>query len=144
MGEPLAMHTAISVIHAQQMVTTAIDRALRPFDLTFARYEVLMLLSFSKTGALPTTKMGERLMVHPTGITRLVDKLEEQGLVAREPHPDDRRSTLVRITRSGRRLGTQATDVLADMRFGIGLTGPDLEKLISLLAKLRTTPNTQS
>lgn len=139
------MHAAISVIHAQQLVTTAIDRALKPFELTFARYEVLMLLSFSKTGALPTTKMGERLMVHPTGITRLVDKLEEQGLVEREPHPADRRSTLVRITPAGRRLGTRATDVLADMRFGIGLAGQDLENLISLLGKLRnasTAPDT--
>src|SRR5262245_53466319 len=79
--EPLSMYAAVSIIHAQQVVTTAIDRALKPLGLTFARYEVLMLLSFSRTGALPITKVGERLLVHPTGITKLVDKLEAQQLV---------------------------------------------------------------
>src|SRR5690606_31439960 len=87
LDEPLSMYAAVSIIRAQQIVTTAIDRALKPLGLTFARYEVLMLLSFSRTGALPITKMGERLLVHPTGITKLVDKLEAYGLVRREPNP---------------------------------------------------------
>ena len=139
LDEPSAMHAAISIIHAQQLVVTAIDRSLKPLDLTFARYEVLMLLSFSNVGALPTTKMGERLMVHPTGITRLVDKLQQQGLVTREPHPVDRRSTLVRITPRGRSVADEATDVLVGIRFGIGLTGADLAKLTQLLGALRMT-----
>src|SRR5258708_3004530 len=81
--ESLAMAAATSVMRAQQIVSTAVDRALRPMGLTFARYEVLMLLSFSKEGMLPITRVGERLMVHPTGITKLVDKLEEHGFVRR-------------------------------------------------------------
>lgn len=137
LGEPDAMHAAISLIHAQQVVATAIDRALRPLDLSFARYEILMLLAFSRTGALPTTKMGERLLVHPTGITRLVDKLEQQGLVLREAHPDDRRSTLVRITVQGRSVGSEATAILGDMHFGMDLSGSDMKQLTALLAKLR-------
>ena len=77
------MYAAISLIHAQQVMSMAIDRALKPLGLTFARYEVLMLLSFSAAGSLPITKMGERLLVHPTGITRLVDKLVVGGFVER-------------------------------------------------------------
>src|SRR5437879_2427475 len=76
LGEPLAMTAAISVIRASQIVNTAVDRALRPLGLSFARYEVLMLLSFSRKGCLPITKIGDRLMVHPTGVSKLVDKLE--------------------------------------------------------------------
>src|SRR5690606_16627100 len=66
LDEPLAMAAATSIMRAQQLVATAVDRALRPLGLTFARYEVLMLLDFSRQGALPITKVGERLMVHPT------------------------------------------------------------------------------
>ncbi|HMJ77883.1 MAG TPA: MarR family transcriptional regulator [Iamia sp.] len=137
LGEDLAMATATSIIHAQQVVTTAIERALRPLDLTFARYEILMLLSFSRAGALPITKVGERLLVHPTGITKLVDKLEAQGLVRREPNPNDRRGVLARVTPEGRRVGTRASKVLAGVRFGADLPEEDLLQLVDLLRRLR-------
>lgn len=138
LDEPLPMYAAISIIHAQQLVSTAIDRALKPLGLTFARYEVLMLLSFSRSGALPITKVGERLLVHPTGITKLVDKLEAQELVRREANPDDRRGTLARLTPAGRRLGRRASKVLAEMRFGADLPEDDLEQLVELLRRLRS------
>lgn len=137
LGEDLAMATATSIIHAQQVVTTTIERALRPLDLTFARYEILMLLSFSRSGALPITKVGERLLVHPTGITKLVDKLEAQGLVRREPNPNDRRGVLVRVSPEGRRAGARASKVLAGVRFGADLPDEDLLQLVDLLRRLR-------
>jgi DNA-binding MarR family transcriptional regulator len=137
LGEPLAMSVTTSLIRAHQVVSSVVDRALKPLDLTFARYELLTLLSFSRTGALPITKVGERLMVHPTGITKLVDKLAEQGLVGREPNPDDRRGTLARITPAGRELAETASAVVAGVRFGADLPDDDLEELFTLLQKLR-------
>ena len=139
LDEPLSMTAATSIIHAQQVVSTAIDRALKPLGLTFARYEVLMLLSFSRTGALPITKIGERLLVHPTGITKLVDKLEAEDLARREPNPTDRRGTLVRITPTGLRLGKRASNIVGGIRFGADLPDADLEQLVSLLGRLRAT-----
>ena len=136
--EPLHMYAAISLVHAQQVVTTAIDRALKPLELTFARYEVLMLLSFSTTGSLPITKMGDRLLVHPTGITRLVDKLEAQGFVERRQHPDDRRSVLVAITAEGRRVAEDATDVLGGTEFGLPHPPGELDELVQLLERMRS------
>src|SRR5690606_26440298 len=109
----------------------------KPLGLTFARYEVLMLLAFSRTGALPITKVGERLLVHPTGITKLVDKLEAEQLVRREPNPDDRRGVLVRVTPAGRRLGRRASRVIATVRFGADLPDSDLEEIVELLGRLR-------
>jgi DNA-binding MarR family transcriptional regulator len=136
--EPLAMAAATSIMRAQQLVATAVDRALRPLGLTFARYEVLMLLAFSREGALPITKVGERLMVHPTGITKLVDKLEQQGLVRREAHPTDRRGTLAGITDDGRDLAAKATRAVTAVRFGADLEDDDdLEQLIVLVRRLR-------
>lgn len=137
LDEPIAMAAATSIIRAHQIVSTAVDRALRPLGLTFARYEVLMLLRFSRTGALPMTKVGDRLLVHPTGITKLVDKLENQGLVRREPNEQDRRGTLARITPAGRRLAERATRTVGEIRFGVPLDDPDLERLITLLRRLR-------
>lgn len=137
LDEPLAMTAATSIVHAQQLVSTTIDRAMKPLGLTFARYEVLTLLSFSKTGALPMTKVGQRLLVHPTGISKLVDKLESEDLVRREANPVDRRGTLVRITPSGRRLAKRGSKIAAAVRFGVDLGDEDLEQLSILLSRLR-------
>ena len=78
--------------------------ALRPTGLTFARYELLMLLLFSREGRLPMGKARARLQVHPTSVTNAVDRLEAAGLVRREPHPTDRRATLVSFTERGARM----------------------------------------
>jgi DNA-binding MarR family transcriptional regulator len=136
--EPLAMAAATSVMRAQQIVATAVDRALRPHELTFARYEVLRLLSFTSTGALPITKVGDRLMVHPTGITKLVDKLEQHGLVRRVANPDDRRGTLAEITPEGRARVEAATEAVTGIRFGADLSDADLEHLVDLVRRWRS------
>lgn len=138
LDEPLAMMAANSIIHSQLIVTTAIDRALKPYGITFAQLEILMLLSFSQAGGLPTTKVGERLLVHPTGITKLVDKLEAKDLVQRESNPTDRRGTLVSITPQGRRINKSASKVVAAIRFGVDLPDSELKQLVSLLGRLRT------
>src|SRR3974390_3642885 len=104
-----AMAAATSIMRAQQVVLAAVDGALKPFGLTFARYEGLMLLLFSRRGALPLSTMGRRLMIHPASVTNIVDRLQGQGLVRRLPHPTDGRTTLAEINEEGRRLALEAT-----------------------------------
>ena len=53
--------------------------------------------------------MGQRLMIHPTSVTNIIDRLEQQGLVRRLPHPTDGRTTLAEITDEGRSLAKRAT-----------------------------------
>lgn len=133
-----AMAAATSIMRAQQLVLAAVDHALAPFELSFARYEVLVLLSFSRHGALPMGKMGDRLMVHPTSITSTVDRLEEQGLVHRARHPDDRRIVLAEITPEGRRVVAAATTAVEDTSFGLdAYTADDLDALTASLRPLR-------
>ena len=79
------MAAVTSIVRAQQIVLQRIDTVLRPLDLTFARYEILTLLSFTKRGALPMTRMGTLLQVHPTSVTSAIDRLEGQGFVERLP-----------------------------------------------------------
>ena len=106
--------------------------------LTFARYEVLMLLLFSRRGSLPLGKVGARLQVHPASVTNVVDRLEADGLVRRVPHPSDGRTTLAEITPAGRSLAERATTALNAAVFEpVALTGPQVDQLVGLLRRLR-------
>jgi DNA-binding MarR family transcriptional regulator len=135
-GRPMAAVT--SVMRAQQVLMARLNALLRPHGLTFPRYEALMLLSFTRTGALPLGKIGERLQVHRTSVTNIIDKLEADGLVRRVPHAADRRATLAEITPAGREAARAATEVLNRERFGIGALGDgDLDELAGILTTLR-------
>lgn len=133
-----AMEAATSIMRVQQIVLARVDKALRPFDLTFARYEALVLLTFSRRGSLPLGKMGERLMIHPASVTNVVDRLEAQGFVRRLPHPEDRRTTLCEITDEGRAILKKATHAVVEAQFGMGaLSEDDLARLSALLREVR-------
>jgi len=137
-GPADAMAAVTSIMRAQQILLTGLDGLLRPYRLTFARYEALVLLAFSRTGALPLRVIGERLMVHPTSVTNTVDRLERDGLVRRRPNPRDGRGTLAEITPSGRDVVTRSTADLMAARFGMaGYHSPELGELFTLLRGLR-------
>ena len=110
------MHAVTSLMRVQQVVLAQLDELLRPHGLTFARYEALVLLTFSRSGSLPLGKMGERLQVHATSVTSIVDRLEAAGLVVRRRHPDDGRAVLAEITDAGRAVVEAATADLVDAR----------------------------
>jgi DNA-binding MarR family transcriptional regulator len=132
------MAAVTSIMRAQQILQSRVDEALRPFDLTFARYEVLMLLHFSSRGSMPVKKASDRLQVHPTSITNAVDRLEAADLVRRLPHPTDGRATLVEITDDGREMALKATEVLNRDVFGQpGLSPRRITTLVNVLEDLR-------
>jgi len=137
-ADGMAMVT--SVVRVQQLLLERIDAVLRPLGLTFARYEVLRLLSFSSAGAMPMTRMGSLLQVHPTSVTSAVDRLETQGHVVRSRRDDDRRVVLATITPSGRAVVEDATQGLNTQVFERhGLSSSDLAELTRLLGALRAT-----
>jgi DNA-binding MarR family transcriptional regulator len=132
------MHAVTSLMRVQQVVLAQLDELLKPHGLTFARYEALVLLTFSKAGSLPLGKMGERLQVHATSVTSIVDRLEAAGLVVRRRHPDDGRAVLAEITDAGRAVVEAATADLVDARFALTSLSPDeLRRLSELLRPVR-------
>lgn len=134
-----AMAAVTSVVRVHQVLMRRIEAVLRPLDLTFARYEVLVLLTFSRSGALPMGKVGERLQVSPASVTNAIDRLEASGFVQREPHPTDGRATLAGITDAGREVVEVATGALTDERFGAdGLDDPRARELFELLVPFRS------
>jgi DNA-binding MarR family transcriptional regulator len=137
-GPSAAMAAVTSVMRAHQILLSQLDALLKPYDLTFARYEALVLLTFSKTGALPLSKIGERLMVHPTSVTNTVDRLEKSGFVRRLPNPRDGRGVLAEITNAGRDVVRRATDDLMAAEFGLTMYAEDeLQQMFEQLRTLR-------
>jgi DNA-binding MarR family transcriptional regulator len=134
-----AMMAVTSVMRVQQILLQRLNDALEPFGLTFARYEALMLLHFSRAGALPLGKMGSRLQVHPASITNLVDGLERAECVQRAAHPSDRRTTLATITPHGREVAEAATTALHAIRFGtVPLGDEQLSAVTRILREARS------
>ena len=132
------MAAVTSIMRAQAIVLARVEDVLRPLALTFARYELLMLLSFSSRGAMPMSKASVRLQVHPTSITNAAARLESAGLVVRRQHPSDRRTVLVEITDAGRTLAVEATKRLNDRVFSSpGLSPASIRTLVDVLRELR-------
>ena len=132
------MAAVTSVIRAHQIYMARVEAVLRPFDLSFARYELLMVLLFSRRGSLPLNKLGSRLQVHPTSVTNAVQRLEKQGMLRRLPHPTDGRTTLAEITPAGRKVARKATDALnAEVFTRPGLDPGAVVSLLDVLASLR-------
>src|SRR3954454_20501130 len=133
-----AMAAVTNIMRVQQILQANVDEALKPHGLSFARYEALVLLSFSRRGSLPMRMMGERLQLHPTSITNIVDRLESDGLARRLPDPSDRRTTLVELIEAGRARLTAATDAVTSANFGLfGLDEDESGQLTQLLTKVR-------
>ena len=137
-GPAGAMAAVTSIMREQQILLGELDALLRPHELTFARYEALVLLTFSRRGALPLRVIGERLMVHPTSVTNIIGRLEGQRLVVRHPNPADGRGRLAEITPEGRAVVQRATRDLMAAEFGLGgyETG-QLKEIFDLLRGLR-------
>lgn len=127
---------AATLIRAAGVATGHIDRILRPYGLTFARYEVLLLLSWTRSGAMPLGRMRDRLMIHQAAVTNLVDRLETDGLVRRVPHPRDRRTTLAEITSRGRKAVLPATRDIGE-KLSLGVGDDVAEEIFTLVQRLR-------
>jgi len=133
-----SMVAVTSIMRAEQILTARLNAVLEPWQLTFPRYETLMILYYSRNGALPLGKMGSRLQVHPTSITNTIDGLQKLGLVERVRPEDDRRKVLAAITGRGREVAEAATKAINDARFGTApLKRGELQTLFDILGRLR-------
>lgn len=137
-GAADGMAMVTSIVRVQQLMMERIEAVLRPFDLTFARYEVLRLLSFTESGSMPMTRLGSLLQVHPTSVTSAVERLVRQGYVERLRRERDRRVVLASLTAEGRRVVEEATARLnAEVFERPGLPAEEVIRLTDLLGMLR-------
>jgi DNA-binding MarR family transcriptional regulator len=135
-ASPMAAVT--SIMRAHQILMARLNEVLERWELNFPRYEALMLLYYSRRGALPLGKIGDRLQVHRASVTNAIDRLADQGLVERVPHPEDRRGVLAQITPAGRRVARAATKRLNADGFAMApLSARQCDELVDLLRPLR-------
>jgi DNA-binding MarR family transcriptional regulator len=92
-----------ALLHADRTISDSIEKGLRAqAGLSLAQYEVLLRLSDAPEGRLRMVDISERLCVSKSGVTQLVDRLEEAGMVERQFQRSDRRLTYANITGPGR------------------------------------------
>jgi len=136
----MAVYT--SILRSYQLLNHQVNEVMRSHDLTFARYEVLAWLATDPESALTLSWISKTLRIPPATVTDIIDRLEDERLVRREPHPSDARTTLAVITARGRRVATDATDDLnATVYERIGLSERQRTQLVDLLAQLRMSGN---
>ena len=137
-AEADSMAAITAVMRTASIFLQRADSILRPHGLTFARFEVLALLGFSKRGSLPMTHASRLLQVHATSLTNSVDRLEATGLVRRIQHPTDGRTRLLELTAEGANVLAAARDDLNEQLFAdSGLPVADARELFHILSRFR-------
>jgi DNA-binding MarR family transcriptional regulator len=135
-ADGMALVTSIMRVH--QILLAQIDAILLPWGLTFARFEVMRLLAFSRQGRLPVGKIGERLQVHPASVTNAVRRLESVGLVERTANPRDGRGVLAEITGAGRQVVADCTERLnAGVFSAMALPRSQQQEIVAALTGIR-------
>src|SRR4051794_13194027 len=134
----MAVFTA--VLRSFQLLNDEVQRVMTRHDLTFARYEVLTWLATDPESSVTLSWISKTLRIPPATVTNIIDRLEEDRLVRRVPHPTDARTTLAVITTRGRKVARSATnDLNASVYEQVGLSEEQRAQLIGLLAELRAS-----
>ena len=97
------------LLHAHQQVIRTLDAELRDeHGLSLADYDVLLRLARAPGRTLKMTELARRVMMSPSGVTRVVDRLVQAGLIRRDRIDDDARVMLANLTARGREALRQA------------------------------------
>lgn len=138
-----ALEAYLNLVRTTEVLAREVAAVFRRHDLSQAQYNILRILRGSGEEGLPCQAIGKRLVTLDPDVTRLLDKLEQRGLVTRERQRNDRRVVLVRLTAAGRALCDDPTlnaDLESLHRHHFDRLGPaDTQALIQLLEALRTS-----
>ena len=100
----LAQEAHLNVGRTQAMLHEGLEQVLRPYNLSATQYNVLRILRGAEPGGLCRNELRDRLLTRMPDVTRLLDRMEEAGLVTRERDTSDRRLVTTRLTERGREL----------------------------------------
>ena len=136
-GAAAGMIAVTTITRVQQILAARVEAALSPFGLSFARFEILRLLGFSRAGRLPMGKISDRLQVHPASVTSAVKRLEREGLIRRETDATDNRVVLAALTAKGREMLGPATEAVNVVFEDVGLDEEHLDRLVDMINPIR-------
>jgi DNA-binding MarR family transcriptional regulator len=132
---------ALGLLRTADAMKRSLAQVIEPHGITPQQYNVLRILRGAGAEGLPTLTIGERMIEQTPGVTRLVDRLERKGLVARTPCPKDRRRVFCTITTKGLHLLEELDDPVNrwDVQAVAVLPPSDLDSLINLLDRVRAS-----
>lgn len=133
-----AQEAAVAILRTANVLRRRFEAVAQKEGLTLPQYNVLRILRGAR-GPLPTMEIAERLLEETPGITRLVNHLDQSGLIRREQWPGDRRQVLCQITTAGLRLLERLDDAMdrADDATTGTLSENQVEQLLESLAVIR-------
>jgi DNA-binding MarR family transcriptional regulator len=131
----------LGLLRTADAIKRSLAHLIEPHGITPQQYNVLRILRGAGADGLPTLTIGERMIEQTPGVTRLVDRLERKGLVARTPCPKDRRRVFCRITTKGLDLLKELDEPVNrwDAQTVSVLPASELDSLITLLDRVRAT-----
>ena len=136
------MSVFTAILRSYQLLNDQVNGVMKRHGFTFVQYQVLAWLETDPESSLTLSWISKTLRIPPATVTDIIDRLEDDRLVRRVPHPSDARTTLAVITARGRRAATEATQELnATVYEGIGLTEEQRGDVVALLAQLRANGN---
>jgi DNA-binding MarR family transcriptional regulator len=132
----------VGILRTAAVLDHAVNEALKPLGLTATQHNVLRILRGAGAGGLCGREVGERLIARVPDVSRLLDRMVETGLVARERDADDRRHVTARITDAGLALLDRVDPVIAEVeaRYAGRLAPEALIGLIDALDAIRFRP----
>ena len=134
----LEQEAFLSIERTAAVLTHAFADVLKPHDITPTQYNVLRILRGAGRDGLCRNEVRDRLVAQVPDVTRLLDRLEEAGLIERERSTADRRLVSTRITSEGLALLRSLDGAVARHEKRLGhMTQAQLKSLIALLAQVR-------
>jgi DNA-binding MarR family transcriptional regulator len=135
----------VALLRTADVMGRFVDDLIECSGITGQQYNVLRILRGAGTAGLPTLDIAERMIEQTPGITRLIDRLEEKGLVTRERCATDRRQVFCRIGEAGLALLDRLDEPVKDAAAEAfaGLKGTEVAQLITLLDRTRDHVNQQ-
>jgi DNA-binding MarR family transcriptional regulator len=136
-GQPAPKHGIIRLVNRVRVeLIDALDRELARFDITAA--QLIVLACVANKEADSPAGLCKNISYDPGAMTRMIDRLEQKGLVRRNPNPDDRRATSLEITTAGRALYPQllAAKEAVQAQFLRGFTEQEIRVLEQLLNRM--------
>jgi MarR family transcriptional regulator for hemolysin len=134
---PITREIAINIMDVARMLKTYADQRARQFGISRAQWVVLMRLHRSE--GLKQSEFAEILDLQPISLTRLLDRLAENGLIERRPDPNDRRANRLYLTPAALPLIEQLAGLGNEMMDEVlaGLDKKAHERLLSDLLRIK-------
>jgi DNA-binding MarR family transcriptional regulator len=137
----LEQEALLSIVRTSAVLMDGFEQLLRPYGITATQYNVLRILRGAEPSGLCRNELRDRMLTRMPDVTRLLDRMEDAGLVERARDEEDRRLVTTRITREAMKLLAELDDVVTEdqqLRFA-GINQKEIRSLIDVLAAIRNS-----